>query len=68
MCMNRKPDPKYDKLSQYAVAILTGLPLAVLAKQEGKTADEMMGILKEIDEVNPYLYKQLTNKMGISNA
>lgn len=64
MCMNRKPDPKYDVLSKYAVAILTGQPVDELATQNGMTRDEMIEKIKEIDEVNPPLYHQLMDKIG----
>lgn len=66
MCMNRKPDPKYDVLSHYSVAILTGMPLDELAKKEGMTVEQMREFLKEIDVVNPHLYRQLQDKMGRS--
>lgn len=66
MCMNRKPDPKYDALSRYAVAILTGQPLHELATKEGMTIDQMKEFLKEIDVVNPPLYKQLQDKLRVS--
>ncbi len=66
MCMNRKPDPRHDVLSRYAVAILTGQPLADLAKQEGKTIGEMEKALKEIDMINPPLYRQIQDKLGVS--
>lgn len=67
MCMNRKPDPKFDVLSRYAVAILTGQTLAKLAKQEGMTVDQMNDFIKEIGTVNPYLYKQIQDKLGVSD-
>ncbi len=66
MCMNRKPDPKYDVLSRYAVAILTGEPLHELANKEGMTVEQMNEFLKEIDVVNPPLYKQLQDKLRVS--
>ena len=64
MCMNRKPAPKYDVLSKYAVAILTGQPVDELATQNGMTRVEMIEKIKEIDEVNPPLYHQLMDKIG----
>lgn len=66
MCMNRKSDPKYDVLSRYAVAILTGHTLAELAAENGMTVDKMQEKLLEINEVNPPLYKQIQDKLGVS--
>ncbi len=67
MCMNRKPDPKYDVLAQYAVAILSGQSLEKLAAEKGMTTDEMQKKLFEINEVNPPLYKQIQEKLGVSD-
>ncbi len=67
MCMNRKPDPKYDVLAEYAVAILTGQPLAELAAEKGMTTEEMQKKLLEINEVNPPLYQQIQEKLGVSD-
>lgn len=66
MCMNRKPDPKYDRLGQMAVALLTGTKLEEVARREGMTPDELREFMKEIHVVNPPLYQDL--KPYLKNA
>lgn len=64
MCMNRNHETKYDVLAGYAVAILTGKPLAELATEKRMTVDQMQEKLIEIIEVNPPVYKQVQEKLG----
>lgn len=59
MCMNRKPDPKYDRLGQMAVALLTGTKLEEVARREEMTPDELREFMKEVNVVNPPLYQKL---------
>lgn len=67
MCNNRKYSKKdqkrFDRIVGFAIEILEkGKTISEIAAAEGTSEDEINVLLEELQEVNPYLYKQLKSK------
>lgn len=69
MCNNRNYTVaelfEIDTMRDYAVAVLTGSTLEVIAKSKSITVEEVKKALTAIKEINPDLYMQVKEKVNL---
>lgn len=69
MCNNRnyskEESKRIDKMSKYAVAILQGKSLELVAEEDGVTVEVVKEHLEDIKNINPYLYHQVKEILKI---
>ena len=67
MCMNRQNDEKQqqaiDRMACYAKMILQGAKVEDIALDEATTVEAVEAVIEGIKDVNPYLYKQVQEKL-----
>ena len=61
MCNNRSKQERlrYDRLGQYAAMYLQGKTIDEIAHEVGRESEEIEHDLREIKNINPYLYHQI---------
>ncbi len=68
MCMNRKFDEKQQAeikvMTEYAKMILQGITPADIALDEGTTEEYVHEMIEKINDINPYLYNQVKEKLA----
>ena len=69
MCNNRnyskEESKRIDKMSKYAVAILQGKSLELVAEEDGVTVEVVKEHLEDTKNINPYLYHQVKEILKI---
>lgn len=50
------------RMGQYAAEFLKGQSVEQIAEMDGVPVEEVEGMLEEIRDINPYLYKQVVAK------
>ena len=67
MCNNKQYSDeekvRIKLMQKYAVAILKGMTLEEIAADNGVSDQEVVDYLKEIQDINPELFNQLSEKM-----
>lgn len=68
MCNNirRNENKKYEELGRLAAELLKGTELAEIAVILERSEEKVLEMIEEIKPINPYLYKQVKEKMKVS--